>query len=204
MAQRVKDSYDLEKEEAWKLIDGVTYTDPKVVAEQLYLEVAELPPVDPHVHGQGRASHIEPGNEHFVGTAVCQKLVGVLAEAMKHNVGDVVVLSTECEDIYAGRQVLSNSKNMSMVAITKEAAERLLPLYDTQIRPVLDNIMCDGYNLGLGLQHFLSSQRGTDNEIRYSVMAPAFGHVVEYEKCIEMPLSDTLSLERRENGRCLM
>ena len=78
MAQRVKDSYELEKEESWELIDGVTYTDKQVAAEQLYLKIAELPSKNPHMHGIGRASCIEPENEHFVGTPVCQKLVGVL------------------------------------------------------------------------------------------------------------------------------
>ena len=139
MAQRVQDSYDVEKEERWRVIDGVNYIDPKLAAEQLYLKAADLPSVNPHVPMNGRREQIEADNENVVGTAVCQQLVEVLAEAERNGVGGVVVLSTELEHTYNGRKILSNSGNMSMVAFTKEAAERLLPLYESEIRPALEN-----------------------------------------------------------------
>ena len=75
MAQRAQDAYNIEKEERWRVIDGVNYTDPKLAAEQLYLTAADLPSVNPHVQMQGRREQIEADNEHFVGTTVCQQLV---------------------------------------------------------------------------------------------------------------------------------
>ena len=72
----------------------------------------------------GRRFTVEPEGEHYIGIVVCQKVAQVLKVSAKQDCGEVVVSATDFGDRYQGRELLSNSKSMSMMSFTKRAAEK--------------------------------------------------------------------------------
>ena len=89
---------------------------------------------------------------------------------------------------------------MHMTAFTVAAARKLLAIFETEIKPVLqDAKTTDFMNIGLVLKGYLLSTLNWDSDISFGYLVPTFGHRVHFKNQIIQPLRNDFDWTREES-----
>ena len=201
IAENVRRHSNLETSHAWDSFQGTKYNSVAAAAQARFLTMEEFQAEHVHVHMQGRGKDYKKP-EDISPTSITSKLVHVLKVAHTRGKGDIVFLSNEYEFDEATKK-LTTRNEMHMTAFTVAAARKLLAIFETEIKPVLqDAKTTDFMNIGLVLKGYLLSTLNWDSDISFGYVVPTFGHRVNFKHPLIAPIRYDFEWTREEYWTC--
>ena len=201
IADNVRRQSNLETSHAWDSYKGTKYNSVAAAAQARFLEMPQFEAEDVHVHMKGRGKNYKKP-EDIPPTSLASKLVHVLKAAHKMGKGDIVFLSNDYDYDEVNKK-LTTRNAMHMTAFTVAAARKLLAVFETEIKPVLqDATVSDTKNIGKVLKGFLLSTLNWDSDISFGYLVPTLGHRINFKQLLVHPIRYDFDWTREEYWAC--
>ena len=197
IADTVQRQSHLENSHDWREFDGVKYNSVAEAAKARFLAMPQFEATEVHVHMKGRGKHYK-NTDDISPTPVVSKLVHVLKVAYKRGKGDVVFLANDYGYDFQAKK-LSTKDDMHMTAFTVGAARKLLAKFDSEIKPILEDVKSkDFMHIGVVLKRYMFSTLKWDADISFGWLVPTFGHVLHFQNPIIQPIRNDFDWTRIE------